>query len=127
MAGEGVKFFGGLSNEERRGLLGKGGVLVNPSVREGWGLNVVEANALGVPCVAYDVAGLRDSVKDGVTGLLVESGDVEALAEALTRVLQDDGLRRMLSENALKYAKQFSWDKTADEFMKVLEQVIDER
>jgi glycosyltransferase involved in cell wall biosynthesis len=127
LAGEGVRFFGGLSNVERRGLVGKGGVLVNPSVREGWGLNVVEAAALGVPCVAYDVAGLRDSVKDGVTGLLVESGDVEALAEALVRVLRDDGLRRMLSENALKYAKQFSWDKTAEDFMKVLEQVIDER
>jgi len=121
MAGKGVRFFGWLPNAERRGLIEKSAGLVNPSVREGWGLNVVEANALGVPCVAYDVAGLRDSVKDGVTGLLVENGDVEALAEALIRVLQDDGLRRRLGENALKYAKQFSWDKTAEEFMKVLE------
>jgi glycosyltransferase involved in cell wall biosynthesis len=125
MAAEGVKFFGSLSNEERRGLIGKGGVLVNPSVREGWGLNVVEAAALGVPCVAYDVGGLRDSVKDGVTGLLVESGDVEGLAEALVRVLRDEGLRRRLGEDALKYAQQFSWDKTAEEFMKVLEQEIE--
>jgi glycosyltransferase involved in cell wall biosynthesis len=127
LAGWGVRFFGGLSDVERRGLIRRAGVLVNPSVREGWGLNVVEAAALGVPCVAYDVAGLRDSVRDGVTGLLVESGDVEGLAEALVRVLRDAGLRRRLGENALKYAKQFSWDKTADEFMKVLEQVIDER
>ena len=126
MAGEGVKFFDGLSNDERRGLIGKCAVLVNPSVREGWGLNVIEAAALGVPCVAYDVAGLRDSVKDEVTGLLVESGDVEALAEALVRVLRDEGLRRRLGENALKYAKQFSWDKTAQEFMKILEQVTNE-
>ena len=108
-------------------MIGKSGVLVNPSVREGWGLNVVEANAFGVPCVAYDVAGLRDSVRDGVTGLLVESGDVEALAEALVRVLRDDSLRRMLSENALKYAKGFSWDKTAEEFMKILKDSLDER
>jgi glycosyltransferase involved in cell wall biosynthesis len=126
LADGGVRFFGGLSDAERRGLIARAGVLVNPSVREGWGLNVVEANALGVPCVAYDVAGLRDSVQDGVTGLLVESGDVEGLAEALVRVLRDDGLRRRLGENALKYAKQFSWDKTADEFMKVLEQVTSE-
>jgi glycosyltransferase involved in cell wall biosynthesis len=127
LAGEGVRFFGGLSDVERRGLVGKAGVLVNPSVREGWGLNVVEAAALGVPCVAYDVAGLRDSVKDGVTGLLVESGDVEALAEALVRVLRDEGLRRRLGENALKYAREFSWDKTADEFMKILKAVVAER
>ena len=121
MAGEGVRFFGGLPTVERRGLIGDACVLVNPSVREGWGLNVVEANALGVPCVAYDVAGLRDSVKDGVTGLLVDSGDREALAEAILRVLKDEALRRRLSENGLKFAKEFNWDKTAEEFMKVLE------
>jgi glycosyltransferase involved in cell wall biosynthesis len=97
-------------------------VLVNPSAREGWGLNVVEANALGVPCVAYDVAGLRDSVKDGVTGLLVRSRDVlRGLAEALIRVLVDDKLRFRLSENAREYARQFSWEETAEKFMKILE------
>lgn len=46
-----------------------------------WGLNVLEAGALGVPCVGYDVAGLRDSVRDGETGLLVRSGDVLGLAD----------------------------------------------
>ena len=126
MAGEGVRFFGRLNNVERRDLIRNVSVLVNPSVREGWGLNVIEANALGVPCVAYDVAGLRDSVKDGVTGLLVESGDAEALAEAIIRVLRDKALRLRLSENGLKFAKEFSWDKTAEEFMKVLEKTINE-
>ena len=126
MAGEGVRFFGMLPNEERRKLIGDARVLVNPSVREGWGLNVIEANALGVPCVAYDVGGLRDSIKDGETGLLAENGNVEALAEAIIRVLQDNEMRRQLGENALKYSKEFNWDKTATEFMKVLEQVTDE-
>lgn len=121
MACEDVRFFGSLDNMERRNLIKKVGVLVNPSVREGWGLNVVEAAALGVPCVAYNVAGLRDSIKDGVTGLLVESGNVEALAKAVMWVLKDDDLRHGLSKNALKYAKGFSWDRTAEEFMKVLE------
>jgi glycosyltransferase involved in cell wall biosynthesis len=126
MAGEGVRFFGRLNNVDRRDLIRNVSVLVNPGVREGWGLNVIEANALGVPCVAYDVAGLRDSVKDGLTGLLAESGNVEALAKATIRVLQDATLRRRLSENGLKYAKEFSWDKTAKEFMKVLERIINE-
>jgi len=71
---------------ERRRLLARAWVLVNPSVREGFGLNVLEANALGTPCVAYNVAGLRDSVIDGKTGLLVkENGDAEKLAEAIIR------------------------------------------
>jgi len=124
MAKDGVKFFGGLPNEERRRLLARAWVLVNPSIREGFGLNVLEANALGTPCVGYDVAGLRDSVRDGVTGLLVPSGDVEALAEAIVRVLLDDGLREGLRRNALEWARSFSWDKTAEELLKVIEGVV---
>ena len=90
----GVKFFGSLESEKRRSLLAKCWVLLVPGVREGWGLNVIECNALGVPSVAYDVPGLRDSIKDGETGLLVKSGDCEDLAKKAICVLEDVGLRR---------------------------------
>ncbi|MEM1542691.1 MAG: glycosyltransferase family 4 protein [Candidatus Bathyarchaeia archaeon] len=123
MAFNGVRFFSGLNNENRRELVKRAWVLVNPSVREGWGLNVIEANALGTPCVAYSVAGLRDSVKDGETGLLAKNGNIKDLAEKIIAVLEDDALREKLSKNALEYAKQFSWDKTAKEFMKVIRSV----
>jgi len=126
LAGEGVRFFGGLGDVERRELVRRAWVLVHPSVREGFGLNVVEANALGVPCVAYDVAGLRDSVKDGVTGVLVGSGNVVGLGDALIRVLGDEGFRLRLSRNALEYARGFSWDKTAEQFIRILTQVLNE-
>ncbi|MEM3442379.1 MAG: glycosyltransferase family 4 protein [Candidatus Bathyarchaeia archaeon] len=126
MAFEGVKFYSGLSDGVRRELVRRAWVLVNPSVREGWGLNVVEANALGTPCVAYDVAGLRDSVVDGVTGLLSENENIKDLAEKIVRVLEDGPLRERLSINALEHAKKFNWDKTAEEFLKVLERAADE-
>jgi glycosyltransferase involved in cell wall biosynthesis len=121
IAVEGVRFFGSVSNEERKELIKKAWVLVNPSVREGFGLNVVEANALGVPCVAYDVAGLRDAVISDETGLLVKSGDVDALGEAIFQVLASDALRVRLSEKALAYSRGFSWDKVASEFLNVIE------
>ncbi len=120
IAVEGVRFFGSVSNDERRELIKKAWVLVNPSVREGFGLNVVEANALGVPCVAYDVAGLRDAVVNNETGLLARSGDVEALAEAIFQILASETLRLRMSENALTYSRRFSWDKVADEFLNVI-------
>ena len=126
MAGQGVRFFGFLENEERRKLIRRTWVLVNPSIREGWGLNVIEANALGTPCIAYNVPGLRDSVRDGETGLLAENGNVEDLAEKLISVLKDDGLRERLSRNALEYARRFSWEKTAKQFMKILKEVANE-
>ena len=117
MAGEGVRFFGGLSNDERRDLIGRAWVLVNPSVREGFGLNVIEANALGVPCAAYDVGGLKDAVVNGETGFLVQSGNIEALGDELNKVIMDEALRMRLSENALSYSRGFSWDKAADAFL----------
>jgi glycosyltransferase involved in cell wall biosynthesis len=122
MACNGIKFFGNLSNEERRNLLKKTWVLVNPSVREGFGLNIIEANALGVPCIAYDVNGLRDSIRNGETGFLVTSGDIQALAERLTELLEDEKLKNKFSENALEYSRRFSWDRTASEFMKIIEE-----
>jgi len=126
MADEGVRFFGGLGDVERRELLRRSWVLVNPSVREGWGLNVVEANALGVPVVAYDVAGLRDSVKNGETGLLAVNDSVDDLASKIVAVLQDEGFRLRLSGSALEYANGFDWDDTTREFMRILERTTDE-
>lgn len=69
IAGDGVRFFGNLNNNERRDLIGRAWVLVHPSIREGFPLNVIEANALGVPCVAFNVPGVRSAVTDGDTGL----------------------------------------------------------
>lgn len=123
---DGVRFFGSLSNKDRRELIKKAWVLVNPSVREGFGLNVVEANALGVPCVAYNVPGLKDSVIDGETGFLVKSGDTKALADALLLVLNNADLRAELSAKALEHSKSFSWDNVADTFLHVVETVLQE-
>jgi glycosyltransferase involved in cell wall biosynthesis len=123
MAGEGVRFFGSLSDVKRRELMKRAWVLVNPSVREGFGLNVVEANALGTPCVAYDVAGLRDSVNKNETGLLAEAGSVEDLADKLVIVLKDDTLRERLSKNALDYSRRFSWDESAEAFLKIFQRL----
>jgi glycosyltransferase involved in cell wall biosynthesis len=121
MAGDGVRFFGGLSNVERRELIERAWVLVNPSVREGWGLNVVEANALGTPCVAYNVAGLRDSVKNGETGLLAEAGSIDDLSDKLVMLLKDDVLMKRLGRRASDYSRQFSWDDSAEAFLKVIQ------
>jgi len=124
IAGDGVRFFGGLSDIERRRLVGRSWVLVNPSVREGWGLNIIEANALGTPCVAYKVAGLRDSVKDNETGLLAEAGNVADLAEKILMVLNDALMRERLNKNALEYSRMFDWDVSAREFEEVFRRAL---
>jgi glycosyltransferase involved in cell wall biosynthesis len=120
MAGDGVRFFSGLSDTERRELVGRSWVLVNPSVREGWGLNVIEANALGTPCVAYDVAGLRDSVRNGFTGILAKDSNEQRLGDAIIRVLSEKKFLCGLGKNALRFARRFTWDKTAERLLNII-------
>ena len=127
MAFDGVRFFGNLNNFERRIKIKRSWVLINTSVREGWGLNVVEANALGVPCVGYSVHGLRDSIKDQETGLMANAGDIADLASRTVTILNNQTLRKRLSRNALNYASQFSWDKTAEELITSIKQVLDKK
>jgi glycosyltransferase involved in cell wall biosynthesis len=115
--GRGVKFFGQINNSARRRLLAKSWMLVVPGLREGWGLNIVEANGLGVPSVAYNVPGLKDSVKNQETGLLAESGNIGELAEKIADLLKNPSKRQELSLNALDYAREFDWDITASEFI----------
>lgn len=120
IACEGVKFHASLSNEERRRLIARSWILVNPSIREGFGLNIVEANALGVPCIAYDVPGLRDAIINGKTGILTESNNIKALAGTIIQILGNDSLRLKFSQESLEYSKNFSWIDVADKFMRIL-------
>jgi len=76
------------------------------------------------PTVAYNVLGLRDSVKHMETGMLVETGNMEQLAKTIVWLLMDVDLRNRLAENAYRYAQQFSWDKVAENFLKTIEGAI---
>lgn len=123
----GMKFFGNVCEKKKIGLLTGAWVLVMPSEKEGWGISVIEANACGTPAIAYDVPGLRDSILDAKTGILVkEDGDVKKLAGAIIKILEDEGLRKKLSKNALEWSTKFTWDKSAREFERLIEAVINE-
>ncbi|MFX0212390.1 MAG: glycosyltransferase family 4 protein, partial [Candidatus Hodarchaeota archaeon] len=116
-----VELLGEVSDLEKVKLYNKGWVYVSASSREGWGLTVIEANACGTPAIAYRVPGLRNTVIDGKTGLLVPHGDVRALGEAMLRMLTDDELRFRLSRGAIEWAKQFSWEWMAEEVLHIVE------
>ena len=118
-----IRFFGYVPKQKKLELMRKAWVLAVPGVREGWGLVVTEANAMGTPAVGYNIHGLRDSIKDGKTGFLVNATPRD-LATGLIKILEDVNLRKKLSKNALRDARKYSWNKTAKEFMKVLEMVV---
>jgi glycosyltransferase involved in cell wall biosynthesis len=114
-----VKFFGYLDFVERNKLMGKAEAILVTSVKEGYGLIVPEANALGTPAIVYDVDGLRDAVKHEKTGIVV-SPNTNHLSKTIVNYLQNKELRNKLSKNALSYSKEFNWDKSARESLKVI-------
>lgn len=121
-----VKFTGFVSHKEKVDWLRKARVSVYPSLKEGWGLTNIEANACGTPVLASDVPGLRDSVVVGETGFLFEYGNIEKLAELIIEVMSDSSMRRKLSQGGLRWAQKFSWDKAADQTLELSQMVVEE-
>ncbi len=105
-----VKFKGKVTDAEKLSLLQQAWVFVNPSMMEGWGITTIEANACGVPVVASNVPGLRESVQNPHTGYLVPYGDEDALAKRITELLEQPELREAMGRNALIWAKNFDWE-----------------
>lgn len=93
-----VHFLGAV--EDVAALHEEADVFVHPSRQEGCPVALLEAMASGMACIATDVAGCRDVIEDGRSGLLVRALDAEALRAAIERVLSDDELRRRIADGA---------------------------
>jgi glycosyltransferase involved in cell wall biosynthesis len=124
--GEHVRFTGFVPEAEKVSWYRRAAVLVENSVKEGWGLIVMEANACGTSVVVANSPGLRDSSKDGVNGLMYDYGDVPALAGKLEKLLSDDALRNRLGQQAIAWAKQWTWGGAAEAMERVVEQAVAE-
>lgn len=117
-----VDFRGYVSPEEKAELYRRSWVLATPSMIEGWGLTVMEANACGLPAVSFDVPGLNESILDGKTGRL--ACDDDEFAGALTDILCDGSLRAGMAREALEWASNFTWDVTAASSLRVLAEAL---
>lgn len=116
-----IKFFGFVDNKKKFQLLRKAHILVNPSVREGWGLVNIEAAACQTPVVGYDVAGMRDSVKNGRTGVLVDLHDTASAAAEIIKLVRDQNKYKSFQKMSLNWASKFSWDKSNKESLEFIE------
>lgn len=113
-----IKIVGPVSEAEKKNLMAKSWVCVNPSLHEGWGIPVIEANFFGTPTVAFRVPGLSESIKHGKTGFLADSN--EEFVEYVVKLLKDRKLRKKMASNAIFWAKKFRWDKSAKQFLSIL-------
>ncbi len=108
-----VVFYGYASSEELPLLYNAAAALAYPSLYEGFGLPVIEAQACGTPVLTSNVSSLPEAAGDAA--LLVDPEDTDALAAGLNLLLSDDSQRQQLSERGLAHAAQFSWLRSARE------------
>jgi spore coat protein SA len=114
-----IEIMGAISRPELINQFKTAGVLVLPSIYpEGFGIPIIEAGASFTPAVCARRGGMPEVVDDGKTGLLVEAGDVNALAAALNRLLDDESLRQSMGKAAHERVVQnFTWDRIADSLL----------
>ncbi|WP_218122211.1 glycosyltransferase family 4 protein [Blastococcus aurantiacus] len=120
-----VEFLGFLDEKAKHEQLAAAWVFVCPSVKEGWGMVVIEAGGHGVPTVGYHSSGgLQESVVDGVSGVLVD--DLDQMTDAVAGLLEDADARRAMGEAAARHAATFEWSASVREFAGVLARSVHE-
>ncbi len=118
-----VTFLGFVSAAEKRALLRRAWVVALASPKEGWGITNLEAAACGTPVVASNSPGIRESVQDGVTGVLTPHGHVAAMAAAFARFAADPALVTTMGTAARAFAEGFTWERAALETERHLESI----
>jgi glycosyltransferase involved in cell wall biosynthesis len=109
-----VRLRGFLPEADKQAVVARSLLHLNTSQGEGWGLCVLEAAALGVPTVAYDVDGLRDAVRDGRTGWLVRAGEtIQDVTERAIKELADPARRKAIGAACQEWAVQLDWARSS--------------
>jgi len=122
-----IKFWGFVDQKKKFELLAKSLVLINPSIREGWGLVNIEANSVGTPVISYNSLGLVDSVKNGVSGIVLKENSPKEMASKVKRVVENNSEWKGLSEGAIEWSSQFSWKKSKAVSIKLLKEIYEEK
>lgn len=115
--------YGYVNENKKFELLSKAHLLITPSVREGWGLVVIEAGAVGTPTVGYNVPGLRDSIVDGKTGILCMPAP-EGCVKEIIALMKDTKKYKTMQVNCKKWSERFKWVKAVSSSIKIVSKVM---
>jgi glycosyltransferase involved in cell wall biosynthesis len=119
-----VKFLGFVPEGDKVHLLRRAWASVLASPKEGWGISNLEAAACGTPVIAANAPGVRESVIDGRTGLLVRPDDAHDMARAMSRIVESPALVSEFGMRARRFAEGFTWERAASDTLRHLEEVV---
>lgn len=117
-----VHKIGFISDEELFVIMKNSQVLLLPSYYEGFGLTILNAQKLGIPVITSNVSSMPEVAGKGA--LLVDPSHPSEITEAIFKILSDHRLRAEIIEQGFQNVKNFSWDKTVDETIKLYQEII---
>ena len=118
-------FLSGLTEDALAAVYNCADVFVLPSIQEGQGIVLLEAQASAKPVVAFNVGGVNEAVLNGETGLLVNRGNSDELADALLKLLSDESLREKMGANGRRFVMDnFTWDVCAERMLAVYREAL---
>jgi len=115
-----VKYLGKIDSKAKEELMRRCHILLVTSLKEGWGLVVTEANSQGTPAIVYNADGLRDSVKNYITGIICSKNSPENLANNIFLLYKNKDLYQKLRFNAWRWSKEISFARSYEQFKKIL-------
>jgi glycosyltransferase involved in cell wall biosynthesis len=119
------EFLGKVSEPQLQALYGCADVFALPSIQEGQGIVLLEAQASGVPVVAFDVGGVGEAVQNGETGFLAKLGNTNEFAEAILKLLSDQMLRERMGANGRRFVlENYTWNICAEKMLQVYCKVL---
>lgn len=117
-----VRLTGYISDVDLAGLYANARFLAMPSLYEGFGFPIIEANAAGVPVLTSDSSSMPEVAGD--SALLIEPSNIDAIADAMNRLVNDELLYRQLAERARPNAARFDWNKSTDALLDIFMDAI---
>lgn len=122
---ENFVFWGNIPEEQLPTVYNAADVFVLPSVQEGQGIVLLEAQACGKPVVAFGVGGAKEAVKCNESGFLLELGDTDGLADRLLKLLGDEALRKKMGTAGRQFiTENYTWDLCAERMLKIYREAL---
>lgn len=119
-----IVFHDGVDQEEIKHLYSSSDIFVLPSLKETFGIVLLEAMHYGLPIITTNISAMPELVTDGENGLLVPVANSQVLAEAMSKLIKDPDLRRQMGERGRQRVTQsYQWDTTCSEFLSIVQSI----
>jgi len=119
-----VTFFGSVTDLEKYTYMARAHILLHASVKEGWGLVVLEAASVGTPAVVYNVSGLKDVVKHEKTGMVIQSNSPQDMAREAIKLYKDKKRYSLYQQNGIQWVSSLHWNTVTKQSISLLKNAI---